>query len=239
MQATKENPTTTKVNSSPDYECEVCKDMEWILDGEGKAHPCECREVKLYGRILAASGISNTFKQKTFCNFERRNKRIDKAKTTAQQYASDFQTIKQDRHNSIAFLGRPGSGKTHLSIAIANELMNLKVGVLYMPYREAIIKLKQCVMDDENYNREIGKYKLAPVLMIDDLFKGKKTESDLNIMFEIINHRYLKSLPMIISSELLIDDLIEFDEATGSRIVEMCRGRILELTGEGMNYRLT
>ena len=44
---------------------------------------------------------------------------------------------------------------------------------------------------------------------------------------------------MIISSELLIDDLIEFDEATGSRIVEMCRGRILELTGEGMNYRLT
>ena len=238
MQATKESQTMTSVNSSPEYECEVCKDMEWILDGEGKAHPCKCREVKLYRRILAASGISDAFRRKTFDNFERRNKRIDKAKTTAQQYASDFQTIKQDRHNSIAFLGRPGSGKTHLSIAIANELMNLKVGVLYMPYREAIIKLKQCVMDDENYNREIGKYKLAPVLMIDDLFKGKKTESDLNIMFEIINHRYLKNMPMIISSELLIDDLIEFDEATGSRIVEMCRGRILELTGKDMNYRL-
>lgn len=40
-------------------------------------------------------------------------------------------------------------------------------------------------MDEVYYHRVISKYKNARALLIDDLFKGKVTESDINIMFEL------------------------------------------------------
>ena len=70
------------------------------------------------------------------------------------------------------------------------------------------------------------------------LRNGKVTESDVNIMFEIINHRYLNNKSIIISSELFQEDLLKFDEAIGSRIIEMCKCRIVEIRGIENNYRL-
>lgn len=70
------------------------------------------------------------------------------------------------------------------------------------------------------------------------LQNGKTTESDINIMFEIINYRYLKNKPIIISSELIQSKLLDFDEAVGSRIIEMCKGRTAEAIGIENNYRL-
>jgi len=163
-------------------------------------------------------------------------------------YCQNFETIKDTEHNSIAFLGQVGSGKTHLSIAIANELMKQNVGVRYMQYREDVMRIKQSVVDDVAYNKEVSKYKNATVLLVDDLFKGAVhknrmgyeyvNEADLRAMFEIINYRYLKKAPMIISSEYTADQLLDFDEAIGSRIIERCKGHIMELHGMELNYRL-
>ncbi|WP_319023732.1 DnaA ATPase domain-containing protein [Paraclostridium bifermentans] len=77
--------------------------------------------------------------------------------------------MKNTRNNLIMFLGEVGSGKTHLSSSIANKLMDNCVGVLYMSYREAITKIKQNVIDIEEYERIIGRYKRANVLLLDDL----------------------------------------------------------------------
>lgn len=153
-------------------------------------------------------------------------------------YVKNFEEIEKQRNNSIGFLGNCGAGKTHLSIAIANNLMTKNIAVLYMPYREAITKIKQAITDEEEYNNEISKYKKAKVLLIDDFAKGKITESDINIMFEIINYRYLNAKPIILSSELIQNRLLDFDEAVGSRIIEMCKGRIAEVEGIENNYRL-
>lgn len=70
------------------------------------------------------------------------------------------------------------------------------------------------------------------------LQNGKVTESDVNIMFEIINYRYLNLKPIIVSSELTQSKLLDFDESVGSRIIEMCRDRIGEVKGIENNYRL-
>ena len=76
------------------------------------------------------------------------------------------------------------------------------------------------------------------MLYIYDLLKGKPTEADLNILYELINYRYMHNKPMIISTEKLPDELIDFDEAVGSRIIEMCRGNMVVLQGKELNYRL-
>lgn len=227
------------------YECEICKEGKgWIIDLEtNTAKPCKCQEAKRYKDIIDNSGITEAFRQRTFDTYEPRNQNQAKAKKKAIEYTEDFENIRTQRNNSIAFLCQVGAGKTHLSIAIANVLMQNYVGVRYMPYREAIVTLKQNVMDEEVYQKEISKYKNAPVLLIDDLYKGamrngKINEADINPIYEIINYRYLKQMPIIVSSEYSTDKLLEFDEAIGSRIIEMCKGRIFEFEGSELDYRL-
>jgi DNA replication protein DnaC len=221
------------------FECEICKDTEWIINTEtNSAKPCKCQEAKRYRLILENCGISEAFLKKTFSNYMPKNAAQREAKETAKDYALNFAHIRNERNNSIAFLKQVGAGKTHLSIAICNTLMEQGVGVRYMQYREVITHLKQNMVDEVFYQREMNKYKSAPVLLIDDLYKGKTTESDINLVYEIINHRYLKGMPIILSCEYDIDKLLEFDEAIGSRIAEMCKGRIIEFIGIELNDRL-
>lgn len=221
-----------------EYKCEKCRDYTFILN-DGVATYCECRAVREAEDILRKSGISEEFRSKRFENF---NYDCDVQTTSAYVYASGyvekFKSIEKISHNSIMFMGQVGSGKTHLSLAIANELMDDGVGVLYMSYRDVIISIKQNIMDDVYYNRIMNKYKNCRVLLIDDLFKGNITGSDVNVMFEIINHRYFNNLPMIVSTEKKFDELIDIDEAVGSRIIEMCKDYLVEIKGKRLNYRI-
>lgn len=248
----KELQSSIEANSSTTedkYKCLKCKDTEWIIDTEtNTARMCSCREGNLYQRILDASGISEAFRKKTFKNFETKNETLKAAKNMAISYCKKFNEIRDTESNSIAYLGQVGAGKTHLSIAIANELMKQNIGVRYMQYREDITRIKQLIRFEEDYAKEVNKFKTATVLLIDDLYKGATytnrqgyemvNEADLRATFEIINYRYLKKLPIIVSSEFGADRLLEFDEAIGSRILQMCKGHIFELRGKHLNYRL-
>lgn len=221
------------------YNCAKCRDTGIIYDAEtNTARICECQEKVRYQKMLQASGISEQFLKIGFKEFKTKTEFQKIAKAQATSYVKNFEQIEKDRNNSIAFLGNCGTGKTHLSIAIANNLMAKNIGVLYMPYREIITRIKQIITDEFEYARVVNKYKTARVLLIDDFAKGKTTESDINIMFEIINFRYLNRKPIILSSELLQDDLLDFDEAVGSRLIEMSKGRIIESKGIENNYRI-
>lgn len=108
-----------------------------------------------------------------------------------------------------------------------------------MPYRDVITKIKQNMLDDEYYRKTLSKFQTCDVLLIDDLFKGKINETDINVMFEIINYRYLNYLPLIVSSEFTTERLLSFDESIGSRIYEMCKSYIVEISkNKNNNYRL-
>ena len=62
--------------------------------------------------------------------------------------------------------------------------------------------------------------------------------SDVNIIFELVNHRYFNNLPVIVSSEKSFEELIEIDEAIGSRLIEMSKGYGIEIRGKRLNYRI-
>lgn len=222
------------------YKCELCMDQEFIYIPEtNTAKECSCKQVNLYRRLYEKSGISKLFLSKSFNNFHTRGKKeIDNAKKISENYVKTFTGVE-----SIALLGESGSGKTHLCIAISNELLKQNIGVLYMQYREFITNLKQQYVAKNNdgesiYQKEIQKLKTAPVLYIDDLFKGKINETDVNIMFELINHRYINNQPVIVSSEMSCEQLIQVDKAVGGRLIEMCKGYIVEFDGISLNYRL-
>ena len=198
-----ENGTLLK---EPEYKCNICKDKEWIfrVDERGceYARKCKCWERNTALRLMARSGISEDDMQKGFKDFNTFDEQgLIFAKNTAIKYFKDFEEIRESRHNSILLCGASGRGKTTLGMAIANNLMQKRTGVRYMPYRDEVTKLKQVITDDYTYNEHINQLKTAKVLFIDDLLKGKITESDVNILYEIINYRYLERLPVIISTE--------------------------------------
>lgn len=137
------------------------------------------------------------------------------------------------------FCGQPGSGKTYISLALANNFIKQKaIEVVYMPYRDTVTEIKQVLIDKENYKKTVDKLQKAEILLIDDLFKGKINETDINIIFEIVNYRYINNLPLIVSTELTVDKLLQIDEAIGSRLYEMCKSHAVEIQGMENNYRL-
>lgn len=226
-------------NKSRHYNCTECKDTGFIFDKETNSGKlCKCQELKMYEERLERSRIKKTFLSKNFDNYEARTDEQIKIKKLAVDYAEEFNQNK----DSIMFLGSVGAGKTHLTVAIANKLMKNKIPVLYMNYVDDMLKLKQSILDADNYNTELNKYKNAKVLLVDDLFKGaikngQVNDTDIRILFGIINHRYVNDLPIIVSSECWPEDLMDYDEAVASRLLEMAKGHIAVFE-ETENYRI-
>lgn len=229
--------------SAPEYKCPKCKDTKFlyrIKDGHEIYRRCDCYAIMQEREKMERSGISAEFQKKVFANFDPKgNEQLVSAKGKAMRYTDDFEKMEHDRHNSIMFSGQVGAGKTHLGTAICGVLIKRGVEVSYMAYRNAVTKIKQNIINEEEYGRELSRYMTARVLYIDDMLKGRLTEADVNIMYEIINYRYMNNMPIIISTEKSPNDLLAFDEAIGSRIIEMCRGNIVLLQGKKLNYRLS
>ena len=226
------------LDTQENYKCNKCNDRTFILI-DNEAVPCECRQVRQAEEILKKSGISEEFRNKRFNNFNYTiENQVYEAYKEAYMYAKNFKSLEKEIDNSIMFMGQVGAGKSHLSLAIANELMDSGVGVLYMGYREVVTGIKQNIMDEVYYNKIMNRYKNAKVLLIDDLFKGSISKSDINIMFELINHRYFNKLPVIVSTELSIENLVNIDEALGSRLIEMSKDFLVGIRNKKLNYRI-
>ena len=205
---------------------------------------CECKKETERSHRLKISNLPN----KGFEEFDtiNKNKTVVDAYKLARTYADGFNKLRYLPNNSMALLSKIvdgkkigiGGGKTHLAVAAArNIIMNSDVTVVYMPYREAISRLKTNMLELSHKN-EMAKYKTANLLVIDDLFKGKLTDTDISLMYEIINYRYEKNLPMIITSEMDMNALNKLDEGVGSRIQQMCKLSTIELGSDNHNQSI-
>jgi len=238
-----ENLDTTQTKNLQPLEltkCLLCNDTGLIFNKENNSYSqCDCSKAQITIEQLAATGLGSNAIKKSFKDFEPWNPKIKDMKDTATNYFLSFDRIKDQTNNSIALLGDSGVGKTHLLVALINNFVTKKnIKVVYMSYIDAITELKQNVLNGDVYQNRIRKYKNAEILVIDDLFKNGHTESDLRIMSEIINHRYINNLPTMFSSEYLIKPLVSIDKAIGGRIKEMSQNYLYEITGVENNYRM-
>ena len=225
------------------YECERCRDNGFITvmeDGVEVAVECGCRQERIARLRLKNSRIPPVMLDIGFREFDcNGDPALENARKRAILYYQDFESIEDTRRNSLLLCGQSGAGKTHLGMAVCNNLLTRRqVSVVYMAYRNAVTRIKQATTDKEDYYREVGPYCDARLLYIDDLLKGRTTDADLNILYEIINYRYMNTGPMVISTEKTPEQLLDFDEAVGGRILEMCRDHIIRLEGRGLNHRM-
>lgn len=230
-----------KVEQDTHYDCPICEDKGYTFKtdehGYEVAVPCKCLAKKQSIQKMNRSGLTEVFKQKTINSFKTDKKWQIEAKFKVKQYIEDF--LKKGSNAGLILSGQPGSGKTHLGIGTMLELINNNIGCVYKEYLSMLTNLKQTSMDETDYLRELEKYTNPTVLFLDDFLKGEPTVADRKYIYKVINTRYLKGMPIIISTEKGIKEILEFDEAVGSRIVEMAQNNIITFPrGIENNYRL-
>lgn len=205
------------------YECNICKNKGYIYgineNGYEYAKDCKCKRTRAVLKRARESGLGDILKHNTFDNF----KTDEIWQWQISEKAKDF--CKDENAKWFYIGGQVGCGKTMICTAIAVHYIKADKDVKYMLWAEESKKLK-ALANDRDYEEAIKIYKTADVLYIDDFLKTKKgekpTTADINLAFEIINHRLFdESKITIISSEKLLDDIMDYDEATMSRIYQL------------------
>ena len=122
---------------------------------------------------------------------------------------------------SLYFYGRTGLGKTHLSLAIANEAIKKGYNVIYGSVINFLNK-----MEKEKFNRSeaaTDTEKLlidADLLILDDLGAEFTTAYTVSAIYNILNSRICRGVPTIISSNLDLEEVKRrYPESIASRII--------------------
>lgn len=221
------------------YDCRICRNKGRILsllENEIVEQECSCMETRRSLKRIEKSGLGESIKSLTFDTYIATESWQKQAKSVAQRYSTEGM-------GAWFFIGgQSGSGKTHLCTAIAGKLLNEGKALKYMLWRVESTKLKSVVNDIDEYERMIDELKNTEVLYIDDFLKTQRgtapTPADVNLAFEILDHRYVNRLMTIISSERLIGEIIGIDEAIGGRIFSMSKLFGVEIANDrNKNYR--
>ncbi len=226
------------------YRCQNCRDTGFQIIQQIGAQPvikeCNCRKKERLKTEWLDSGFNISCNDLTLKKFESEKNKVSKRmKEVATEFIENFEGIQFDDNNSIAFLGEPGAGKTHICIGISLELLKKGFRPVYFPYRDCMDEMIDLrVTNKSKYENKLSKYQKCSILFLDDVFKGGYTEAEIRLLFKIINYRYINRLPIIVSSECLSNNLLKIDRAIGSRIIEMAKDRILDIAGEEYNQRL-
>lgn len=223
------------------YDCIICKNkgnIAELINGNDTMRDCKCMQVRHSLDRIERSGLKHLMADYIFDNYKAIEPWQAQAKDMAIAFTSDYE-------NKWFFAGgQVGCGKTHLCTAIVGHFLKMGKSAKYMLWRDEVVPLKALVTDDEAYVSTINKLKRVGVLYIDDFFKTERgknpSTADINIAFELLNYRYNNSdLITIISSEMLIDDIIDIDEAVGSRIYQKTKDYCLVINYDrAKNYRL-
>ena len=158
-----------------------------------------------------------------------------KAYMKAREYAKGLVSGKKD---SLYITGNIGTGKTHLAASIANYLIDNNIGVKFGTLINLLGVIKESYkLDTVTEEHIMDLYSKIPLLVIDDLGKERPSEWVLEKLFTIVNNRYERNLPIVITTNYNREQLGErlasgsnaiIADSIISRLYEMCSGIVIK-----------
>jgi len=198
------------------YKCRICKDTGYVNGRE-----CQCFKKRLIEAAYDMSNIKEVLKTESFENINI-SFYSDKADSSAEKSpkeriesilikALDFVKNFDKKFVNLYLYGKSGLGKTFLCNCIAKELLDGGKSVLYLSAAQLFKMLEKNTFKNET--EEFGEVlKLifdADLLIIDDLGTEFQTSFTASEFFNIINLRYIKKKPVVISTNLEPKDIVD------------------------------
>jgi len=144
-----------------------------------------------------------------------------------------------DRKANILFLGQPGTGKTHLSIAIALKALDHGKTVLFSSVWDMINTLRQS-RADYSYQKKIQTYLKPDLLILDELGYRSMAESTVEDFFEIVSRRYEKGSIIITTNRSINEwDKVFIDKTLTTAVVDrlLHHCSVIEIKGESYRFK--
>ncbi len=229
----------------PNYHCKLCNDSGYV-----GTRRCQCLEQLLRqfaSQELGGTGLENfRFENFSLAYYGQEltpdggsaQQQMAGIFTYCQGYARDF----DPKHSpSLLFTGGTGLGKTHLSLAIAREVINKGHGVIYASVQNLMARLEEERFQSGGYYGEEAEQRYmdmvleCDLLILDDLGTEFLNQFVSSSIYNLINTRLLQNRPTIISTNLLPPDM---SKRYSDRLVSRLYGNYLRLNFVGKDVRL-
>ena len=203
-----------------------CDSCSVIIAEERERRETETHKKMTIETYLERSGIvRGILARMTFVTFDNSHK--GKAYEIVKEYAEGFG---RETTSGLMLYGKAGSGKTHLAVAITRHIIEQKqIQVRFARVVDLLAEIRKTFNENEQYRTEnesdlISRYTSAPLLVIDDLGAEKTTDWVRQILYQIIDERWIEQKPIIVTSNLNLEELeARFEERIASRVAGMCR----------------
>ena len=193
-----------------------CKCQQEIYDQEEARRKLSERQAEI--KRMKASGLQDkslydyTFEKDTGINPEMH---------LAHKYVENWDDMKA-RSSGLLLWGDVGTGKSFFAGCIANALLEKGVPVLMTNFSRILNTLSGMHFEDRNqFIDSLNRYSL---LIIDDLGIERNSEFALEQVFNVIDSRYRSKKPLIVTTNLTLEELNKPTDMAHSRIYD----RILE-----------
>lgn len=195
----------------PSWNKKYCSEKCWKFDMRGK-NPIE---------YLKGCNVPTRYLNCTFENFK-----VDGGNNTA---FKTLQSLKKIR-DIIYICGDVGTGKTHLSVALARNIRTSQPeGANFQSATNVLLQLRAGFSKDVSEKESLRHYQKSQILIIDDLGAEKLSEYVIQAWYSIVDYRYSNMLPTVITSNLTVAEIAErFGDRIASRIAS---GIVLTLKG--------
>ena len=192
----------------PQYTCKKCGDT-----GSVGIELCDCFEDVLKTLAFEEANRRSPLRFSTFEEFRldyysdevikkyqcSPRERMEETLSLCREYAESFDLESQN----LYLCGETGLGKTHLSLAIAGEVIKKGYRVLYNSAQNIFNELQQEYFSREQTRRFETLVLECDLLIMDDLGTEFKTQFTEAALYNIINTRLNMHLPTIINSNML------------------------------------
>ena len=171
-------------------------------------------------KLKKASLMDEKLSGATFRNFKPTKYNARNLKL-CQRYAEKFDLMLQ-KNQGLLFWGDVGTGKSFAAACIANYLLERKIPVIMTSFVKLLEVIQASREEEPAILNRLG---YAKLVVFDDLGAERGTDYALEKVYNIIDSRYRKSLPMILTTNLTIEEMKRDMDIRYSRIYD----RIFEI----------
>lgn len=229
----------------PQFSCDKCSDTGFV-ELDNKTITCEC-----YKKLLSATACEELNKisplsLSTFDSFslEYYSETPDnngsvpyKVMSKNYDYCLNYAKTFSKSSKSILMKGDTGLGKTHLSLAIANEVINSGYSVVYVSAPDILSRIER-----EHFSYEYSKEQETmqslldcDLLILDDLGTEFSTQFSSTAVYNLFNARINLGKPMIINTNLTPKELeLNYSQRFLSRAKAVCE--VLTFIGSDIRF---